>query len=68
MTNISRSKDNQAMAFDQLIEYKTRNILLEKVIYIKCGKETIPRHFSKKSKYLWINNLKFYKDLLCAWN
>ena len=29
-TNISRSKDNQAMKFGQLIEYNMRNIFLEK--------------------------------------
>ena len=48
-TNISRSKDNQAMKFGQLIEYNMRNIFLEK-LYTKCGRETIPRPFSKKSK------------------
>ena len=37
------------MQFGQLIEYSMRNILLEKS-YTKCGRETIPRHFSKKSK------------------
>ena len=30
LTNISRSKGNQAMKFGQSIEYKLRNILLEK--------------------------------------
>ena len=30
LTNISRSKGNQAMKFDQLIEYNTANIFLEK--------------------------------------
>ena len=44
-TNISRSKGNQAMKFDQLIEYFS----LEKS-YTKSGRETIPRTFSKKSK------------------
>ena len=47
--NISRSKGNQAMKFGQLIEYNMRNIFLEKS-YTKCGRETIPRLFSKKSK------------------
>ena len=32
-----------------LLEYNSRGIFLEKS-YIKCGGETIPRHFSKKSK------------------
>ena len=46
-TNISRSKGNQAMKFGQLIEYNMKNIFLEKS-YTKCGRETIPRPFSKK--------------------
>ena len=37
------------MKFGQLIEYNMRNIFLEKP-YIKYGRETIPRPFSKKSK------------------
>ena len=41
--NISRSKDNQTM------EYNMGNISVEK-LYTKCGPETIPRLFSKKSK------------------
>ena len=50
LTNISRSKTNQAMMkFDQLIEYNMRNIFLE-ISYLKCGGETILRSFSKKSK------------------
>ena len=48
LTNISRRKDNQATKFGQLIEYN-RNIFLEKS-FTKCGRETIPRPFSKKSK------------------
>ena len=36
------------MKFGRLIEYNIRNILLE-TLYPKCGKETIPRPFSKKS-------------------
>ena len=50
LTNISRSKTNQAMMkSDQLIEYNMRNIFLE-ISYLKCGGETILRSFSKKSK------------------
>ena len=49
LTNILRSKGNQAMKFGQLVKYNTRNIFLEKS-YIKCDGETIPRPFSKKSK------------------
>ena len=46
---ISRSKGNQTMKFDQLIESNIRNIVLEKP-YRNCGGETIPRSSSKKSK------------------
>ena len=46
---ISRSKDNQTKKIGQLVEYNTRNIVLEKS-YAKCGGETSPRFFSKKSK------------------
>ena len=48
-TNMSRSKGSQAMKFGQLLEYNMGNIFLEKS-YPKCGEETIPRPFSKKSK------------------
>ena len=37
------------MKFGQLIEYNTRNIFSWKIMH-KCGGETSPRHFSKKSK------------------
>ena len=37
------------MKFGQLTEYNMRNIFLEKS-YTKCGGETIPRPYSKKSK------------------
>ena len=47
-TNISKSKDNQAIEFGQLIEYNIRNIFLEK-LKTKCGRETIPKLFSKNS-------------------
>ena len=50
LTNISRSKGNQAMKFDQLVEFNMKNIILEKS-YKNCGGETIPRPFPKKSKY-----------------
>ena len=42
------SKVNQTMKFGQLIERKLRSIFLEKSCR-KCGRETIPRAFSKKS-------------------
>ena len=37
------------MTFGQLIEYNMRNIFLKKS-YTKCGGDTIPKPFSKKSK------------------
>ena len=49
LPNISGSKGTQTMKLGQLIEYNMRNIFLEKS-YIKCGRETIPRPFPKKSK------------------
>ena len=44
---VASSKDNQAMKFDQLIEYNKN--FVEKS-WTKYGGETIPRPFSKKSK------------------
>ena len=38
------------MKFTQLIEYTVRAVFLEKS-FSKCGGETIPRPFSKKSKF-----------------
>ena len=49
LPNISRSKGNQTIKLAQLIEYNVRNIFLEKS-YIRCGRETIPIPFPKKSK------------------
>ena len=40
---------NISMKFVQVIKYNMRNTFLEKP-YTKCGGETIPRPFSKKSK------------------
>ena len=50
MPNILRSKDNQTMKLDQLIECNIRNIFLEKS-YTKCGGEASPIPFSGKSKF-----------------
>ena len=44
-----KSKDDQTMKFGKLIEYNMRNIFVKKSC-AKCGGETIPRPFSKKSK------------------
>ena len=41
---------NQAMKFGQLIKYNMRNIFFFEKSYTKCGRETIPRLFSKNSK------------------
>ena len=49
LPNISRGKGNQAMKFDQLIEYGRRNIFREKS-HTKYGAEILPRPFSKKGK------------------
>ena len=49
MPNISKSKDNQATKFGQLIKYNMRNNFVEKS-YKKSTGETIPRPLSKKSK------------------
>ena len=46
LPNISRSKGKQAMKFSQLIEYKMRNIFVEKS-YTKCFGETIHRPLFK---------------------
>ena len=50
LSNISRSKGNQAMKVCPLIEYETRNILFEKLC-TKRGGKTIPRPYSEKSKF-----------------
>ena len=49
LPNISWSKANQTMKFGQLTQYNVKKNFLEKS-YSKCGGETIPRPFSKKSK------------------
>ena len=42
LSNISRSKGNQAMKFGQLIKHNMKNIFFEKSC-TKCGGETIVR-------------------------
>ena len=37
------------MRFGQLLKYNIRNIFIE-TLFTKCGRETIPRPFSKRSK------------------
>ena len=61
LPNISRSKGNQTMKYDQLIEYNMRNIILEK-LHTKCGGETSPGPFSEKSK-LTISTVLLYPKL-----
>ena len=41
LADISRSKVNQTVKFGQLVEYRMRNIFLEK-LYIKYGGRTSP--------------------------
>ena len=48
LANISKSNGNQAMKFCELKECNMKNIFLKKT-YTRCGRETIPRSFSKKS-------------------
>ena len=42
LSNISRSKDNRAMKFGQLMDYNMKNTFLEKS-YAKCGGKGSPR-------------------------
>ena len=49
LPNISRCKGNEAMKFGYLIEYKMRNIFVEKS-YTKSAGEAIPRPLSKKPR------------------
>ena len=49
LSNVSRSKRNQAMILGQLMENNKRKIFLKKC-YTKCDRETIPKPFSNKSK------------------
>ena len=49
LPNISRRKGNNTMKFGHVIEYKIRNIFLQKS-NTKCGVETSRRPFSKKIK------------------
>ena len=47
LPNVLRSKVNQTIKFDQLMERNMRIIFLEKS-YTKCDGETSPRTFSEK--------------------
>ena len=59
-THVSRSKGNQTMKFDQLIEYNLRNIYLEELNKNRM-EILVPNPFLKHQNwaYLWINSLKF---------
>ena len=78
LSNISRSKGNQAMRFNQLIEYNMKNIFLEKS-YTKSAGEASPRPCYKKSKlslslnqqseillslFLWYVQVEVYQKIL----
>ena len=52
LTNISRTKNNQAMKFGQLINYNMRNIFLNKS-WRKCAGETIPRPLVQQPRVLY---------------
>ena len=54
MFNISRSKGNQTMNFDQLIEYNLRNIVLKKS-HKRCSEEASPWPFPEKRKLSFIS-------------
>ena len=49
LPNISRSKDNQRMKFDQLIEYNTRNIFLQKSCMTKKSRQKFKYLENEKS-------------------
>ena len=59
LLNISRSKDNQAMKFGQLIEYKKRNIFFLKIIHRMRQRNQSPYLKNQVLTCLWINSLKF---------
>ena len=61
LPNISRSRGNKKMKFDQLIECNMRNIFLAKS-YTKCVRETSPRPSSEKLN-LRISLVKRFKVL-----
>ena len=50
------------MKLGQLITYKMKNIIFEK-LYTKCDVEIVPDPFikNKNRAYLWINRLQCYK-------
>ena len=50
LPNISRSKGNQTMKLDQLIEYNMKNIFVEKS-HAKYAGKIIPKPLSKKPKF-----------------
>ena len=76
MPDISRSKGNQTIKFGQSIEFNTSNTFVEKS-YTRCGRETIPKHFSNKLKlslslyqlfYSFIQFVFTVRSDKCYWN
>ena len=62
MSNILRSKDNQAIKFGQLIEYNMRNIFLKdrtQNVVDKLFSESFLKY--ENLAYLWISSLSFIK-------
>ena len=66
--NISRSKDHQTRAFFQFIEYRMRNIFLEKWqkggSKNRCFKKTKPVNFSEKNEHFLPPDTHIYE---CVW-
>ena len=58
LPDISRSKGNGTIKFSHLIEHNMKKIFPEKP-HTKCDGETIPRAFSKKSKFIPYKKSKF---------
>ena len=58
MTNIPKSKGNQATKHGQLIKFNFTNLFLEES-YTKYVEKLFPDPFSNWA-YLWINTVKFY--------
>ena len=54
MSDISKSKDNQAMKFGQLMEYNMTNIFLKKNHTQNVEEKLFPDPFPKKSKIGYI--------------
>ena len=52
LSNISRSKSNQTVEFDQLIEYNIRNISLQKSEETEAGRLVLDVFLLFKKRYM----------------